>query len=179
MTVFSIARLVAAAAGANTINVPTVNIFLQKSPNKPSGDQRGITGANFEVVKDDTVIQTGTTGADGKVVMLVPGGSATLRITTPGATAEYAVTIRSDPIEAVTAVIGQKRRLRMLGYHLGHGLPDGNGVDTVAIPDVEMDRSIMEFEEDAPEINAAGNIDFVNGFTHPQFQSALTTAAGA
>ena len=37
----------------------------------------------------------------------------------------------------------------------------------------------MEFETDDPAINATGNIDFVNGFTHPQFQSALSTAAGA
>ena len=123
MSIFSIARLVNAAAGANTINVPTVNIFLHKSPGKPSGDQRGISGLNFQVVKDDAIIQTGTTGADGKVVMRVPGGSATLRITTPSAAAEYAVTIRNDPIEAVSTVIGQKRRLRMLGYHLGRAFP--------------------------------------------------------
>ena len=99
MSPITIARLVPGSTAANTVNIPTVNIFLHKSPGKPSGDKRGITGVAFQVVKSGAVIQTGTTGADGKVVMQVPGGSATLRITASGATADYDVSIRSDAIE--------------------------------------------------------------------------------
>ena len=179
MTIFSIARLVAGATAANTINIPTVDIFLQKSPNKPGGDKRGITGLDFEVQKNGAVIQTGTTGEDGKIVMRVPGGSATLRVTASGGTADYDVSIRNAAIEAVTTEAGQQRRLRMLGYHLGHVGPDGNGVDGAAAPSREMDRSLQEFQADTPAINVGGGAYNLTSLADARTQNALTAAAGA
>jgi hypothetical protein len=171
MSVTSIARLVPGAAAANTINIPTVNIFLQKSPGKPSGDQRGITGVNFQVVKNGAVIQSGTTPADGKIILQVPGGSATLRLTAGGATADYAVSVRNDAIEAASTAGGQQRRLRMLGYHLGHTGADGNGVDGSATPTTQFDRSVLEFQADANQQ--------MNGVAGAGTQGSLTSAAGA
>jgi hypothetical protein len=175
---FSIARLVSSSGAANTINIPIVEIFLQKSPNKPSGDKRGIT-TDFEVVKNGAVIQTGTTADDGKISMLVPGGAATLRVKAPGgAVAEYTVTIRNAAIEAVNTVEGVQRRLRMLGYHIGHTGTENVGVDGVAAPSKALDRAIQEFQADTPVLNGAtaNTIDSVaNVSTH----NALTAAAGA
>jgi hypothetical protein len=179
MSIFSIARLVTGSTAANTINIPTVNIFLQKSPNKPEKDKRGISGVSFEVVKDGVVIQNGTTGADGKIVMQVPGGAATLRITASGATVDYAVSIRNDAIEDVATPEGQKRRLRMLGYHLGHAGPEGNGVDGAVVPTREMDRSIQEFQADTAAINASGNANAISGVANNNTQNGLTAAAEA
>ena len=141
------ARLVPGSTGFNTINVRTVDIFLQKSPGKP-GDARGITGLHFEVVKDGATLQTGTTGADGKVQMRLPGGSATLRIAAGGVFAEYDVSIRDDAPEDIATLDGQKRRLRMLGYQIGHGGAEGVGVDGAATPDSAYDRCILEFQAD-------------------------------
>jgi hypothetical protein len=178
MSPFSIARLVPGSTAANTINIPTVEIFLQKSPNKPAGDQRGIV-IDFEVEKDGAIIQAGTTGPNGRVLMRVPGGSALLRIRAAGQTAEYAVSLRNAAIEGAATDAGQQRRLRMLGYHIGHSGPEGNGVDGAAVPSREMDRSIMEFQADTAAINAAGNADAISGVANGATQGQLTTAAGA
>jgi hypothetical protein len=178
MSPFAIARLVPGSTGANTINIPTVDIFLQRSPNKPAGDQRGIV-VDFEVIKDGAVIQAGTTGPDGKVVMRLPGGAATLRINAAGATAEYAVTLRSAAIEGVATSAGQQRRLRMLGYQIGHTGPEGNGVDGAAVPSPDMDRAIEEFQGDTAAINTAGNANSMTGVADAPTQNALTAAAGA
>ena len=178
MSPFSIARLVFGSTAANTINIPTVEIFLQKSPNKPSGDARGIV-AKFEVEKDGAVIQIGATGADGTVVMQVPGGSALLRVTSAGAIAEYAVKIRTSAIEAVTTPAGVQRRLRMLGYHIGHTGAEGNGVDGAANPNEKVDRSILEFQADTAAINATGAANAISSVADGTTQGQLTAAAGA
>jgi hypothetical protein len=178
MSPFAIARLVPGSTAANTINIPVVQIFLQKSPNKPSGDQRGIE-VDFEVVKNGAVIQAGRTGPDGKVDMRVPGGTATLRIRASGAVAEYTVTIRSAAIEGAATAAGQQRRLRMLGYHIGHTGAEGNGVDGAAVPSREVDRAILEFQADTPAINSAGNANAISGLADGTTQGQLTTAAGA
>jgi peptidoglycan hydrolase-like protein with peptidoglycan-binding domain len=171
MNVTSIARLMAGSAAFNTVNIPTVNIFLQKSPGKPSGDQRGITGVTFQVIKDGAEIQTGTTAADGKVVMQVPGGSAILRLNAGGASTDYNVSVRNDAIEGAGTDAGKQRRLRMLGYHLAHAGADGNGVDGSAIPSTQFDRSVLEFQADQGLA--------MDGIAGPATQGAITSAAGA
>jgi hypothetical protein len=178
MSVSPIARLVSGSSAFNTLNVRTVTIFLQKSPGKP-GDVRGINAQSFQVEKDGAVIQTGTTGADGKIRMRIEGGVSTLQLLAGATPAEYTVTIRDDAIEAVATPAGQQRRLRMLGYHIGHTGPEGNGVDGVAAPSPEMDRSILEFQADTPAINANGNANAMDSIAGNNTQNALTTAAGA
>jgi len=173
MSALPVARLFSGSSAFNTINVRTVELTFQKSPGKP-GDVRGISGQNFEVVKDGSVIQTGTTGADGKIQMRIQGGVSTLRLTTGGTPAEYTVTIRDDAIEAVNTPAGQQRRLRMLGYHIGHTGAEGNGVDGAAAPTPAVDRAVLEFQADNPtQIDMTGIADAANT------QPAMTTAAGA
>ena len=53
---------------------------------------------------------------------------------------------RTAAVEDNTQLIGRQKRLRMLGYHIGHDGPSGNGVG--APFNAEMDRSILEFQGD-------------------------------
>jgi len=178
MSLAPITRLVPGAPGFNTLNIRTVDIFLQKSPGKPSGDVRGINLLNFQVVKDGAVIQNGTTGADGRIRMRIQGGVSRLQLTGAAPVAEYDVIIRDDAAEAVATPAGQQRRLRMLGYHIGHAPPEGNGVDGAAVPIPEMDRSILEFQADTAAINVAGNANAISSIADNNTQNALTNAAG-
>jgi hypothetical protein len=178
MSVSTIARLIAGSSAFNTLSVRTVDIFFQKSPGKP-GAVRGINALSFQVVKDGAVIQTGTTGADGKIQMRIQGGVSTLQLPAGTAVAEYTVRIRDDAIEAAATPSGQQRRLRMLGYQIGHTGPEGNGVDGVAAPSREMDRSILEFQADTAAINAGGNANAMDSIAGNNTQNALTAAAGA
>jgi hypothetical protein len=174
-----IARQILGSSAFNTINVRTVEIFLQMSPGKPAGDVRGIGSANFQV-RDSTgaVIQAGVTPANGRILMQILGGVSTLQVLAGGTVAEYTVRIRGDAAEAVATPAGQRRRLRMLGYHIGHAGPEGNGVDAAAVPSRELDRSILEFQTDTAAINAAGNVDGMNSIADNATQNALTAAAG-
>jgi hypothetical protein len=174
MSVVPIARLAPGARGFNTLNIRTVKIFLQKSPGKPGGDIRGIDALTFQVVKDGGVIQTGTTGQDGLIRMRIQGGVSMLQLIGGAPVAEYEVTIRDDAIEAANTPEGQQRRLRMLGYQIGHTGPEGNGVDGVAAPGVALDRAILEFQAD----QAARNLT-IDSIAGNQTQNALVAEAGA
>jgi hypothetical protein len=92
--------------------------------------------------------------------------------------AQYAVSIRNAAAEAANTPAGQQRRLRMLGYHIGHAGPEGNGVDGAAAPSREMDRSVLEFQADTAAINAAGAANAITGVVDNNTQNALTAAAG-
>lgn len=174
MSLATISRLVPGAPGFNTLNIRTVEIFLQKSPGKPSGDVRGINTLNFQVEKDGAVIQSGTTGSDGRIRMRIQGGVSTLQLLGGSAVAEYEVSIRDDAIEAATTAEGQQRRLRMLGYQIGHLGPEGNGVDGTVAPGVAMDRAILEFQTDQAARNLA--IDSIVG---NNTRNAMVAEAGA
>jgi len=172
MSAAAIARLFSGSSALNTLNIRTVTLFFQKSPGKPgSGTARGISGLNFQVVKNGTVIQTGTTGADGQIRMRIQGGVSTLQLMTGGAVAEYTVSIRDDAAEGVATPEGQQRRLRMLGYQIGLTGADGNGVDGAAVPTVTIDRCLQEFQVDAGTATT-------NSLADAATQTALTTAAG-
>jgi hypothetical protein len=173
MSLAPITRLVPGAPGFNTLNIRSVDIFLQKSPGKPRGDVRGINSLSFQVVKDGAVIQNGTTGADGRIRMRIQGGVSTLQLLGSTPAAEYEVSIRDDAIEAVATPEGQQRRLRMLGYQIGHDGPEGNGVDGTVAPGVAMDRAILEFQTDQAARNLA--IDSIVG---NNTRNALTSEAG-
>lgn len=166
-----ISRQVQGSTGFNTLNLPpTVPIFFHKSPDAPSGDTRGIAGLQFQVTIAGSVVQSGTTGADGRVDVRVPvGGSSTLQIMVGGSViAEYQITVDSGAPDAVTTLTGQQQRLRMLGYHVGHTGTDGNGVDGVI--GAASESAILDFQADQGILT-----DAVVG---PITQGRLTTRAG-
>jgi len=142
----SISRLTNLANFFNTLNTRTVRIIFQKSPGKKGSDKRGIKNLDFQVVKSGAVIQSGQS-VDGIIDMLVRGGSSTLQIMVNGApVADYEVTIRSAAVEGNDQLVGRQKRLRMLGYQIGHDGAAGNGVG--APFNAAMDRSILEFQGD-------------------------------
>ena len=105
-----------------------VELYFQRSPG--FGDGRGIEALEYRVKAGDEVIQTGTTEADGRVEMLFRGEETSIELLAGEALlASYRVTLREEEIEHVTSTLGRQRRLRMLGYHLGHSGDDENGVD--------------------------------------------------
>jgi hypothetical protein len=165
-----VARLTSSATAFNTLNLPpAIPVHFHRSPDFPSGP-RGIAGLEFQVVVAGALISQGTTGADGRIdVRVPPGGSATLQLLSGGAVvAEYEVTIDSSPLsdlnagdaildpgsaaqaanEATNAVSirGTQERLRMLGYQIGHGGPEGTGVSGVMT--IEWERAVLDFQAD-------------------------------
>ncbi|MCB9845607.1 MAG: peptidoglycan-binding protein [Phycisphaeraceae bacterium] len=163
-------RLFSGSSASNTLNVRTVKFFFQKSPDKPSGDVRGIDGLDFRVMASGALVQQGRTGADGKIDLRIMPGGVELQLLFKGTpVASYAVKARDAAIEAATSIDGQQRRLRMLGYHLGRTGADGDGVDNSM--NVETDHAILQFQADQ-------SIDFT-GVVDAGTQTALTTQAGA
>lgn len=142
-----LARLLSSSGAHNTINLPTAEIFFQKSPGPAEGDARGIEGLDFQVVHGGRVVQSGQTGSDGHILMRVHGGTSRVELTFDGQpVAQYTFTVRDDPFEAATEITGVQRRLRSLGYHLGHAGTDSDGIDgTVG---AQTDKAILDFQID-------------------------------
>ncbi|HXB72167.1 MAG TPA: peptidoglycan-binding protein [Candidatus Acidoferrales bacterium] len=166
-----IARLVSSSAAFNTLALPPpVPIHLQRSPDFPGGAARGIDGLDFHVVSGGSLIQIGKTGADGKIDVRVPaGGSSTVQLLfNGGVVAEYEVTRDDTALAAVNTVLGQQQRLRMLGYQIGHGPPDGNGVDGNV--SLNFERSILDFQADQGIV--------LDGVVGSVTSGRLTTQAG-
>lgn len=152
------------------MNTRTVTIVLQKSPGKRGSDARGIGNVDFQVVSNGAVIQTGTTPANGEIRMRVRGGVSTLQLMVNGApVADYEVRIRTAAVEATTQTIGQLRRLRMLGYHVGHDGTDQNG--SITTINQVGDRAMLEFQADKDK-KMDGSLDNAT-------QTLLQTDAGA
>lgn len=130
----------------NLINTRTVEILFQRSPNlgEPA---RGIEGLSFQVRDSDGSLLQGLqrTGVDGRARVPVREGSALLDLVLgESVVTTYRITIRDEPIEpfadpapaGLTLTLdprkirkGLARRLRLLGYQIGDGGPEGNGVE--------------------------------------------------
>lgn len=166
MTTIAVARQVPGSGLFNTINFSVVEIRFQRSPGKGQ-DVRGIAGLEFQVELTGTIIQTGVTGKDGLVKMLIPLGAAQLQLLHKGQiVARYDVTIDEDALDSVDDAKGQQQRLRMLGYQQRHGGAFKDGVTGLkAAPtgkskkvesdqirtdpeDVGFERSILDFQVD-------------------------------
>jgi hypothetical protein len=166
MITVAIARQVPDSSLFNTINFPTVEIRFQRSPGKGQ-DVRGIAALDFQVESAGTIIQTGQTGKDGLIKMMIPGGAAQLQFLHKGQiVARYDVTIDADALDAIDKAKGQQQRLRMLGYQQRHAGDFKDGVTglkaaptgrskTVAPDEIRTDpedvgfeRSVLDFQVD-------------------------------
>jgi hypothetical protein len=189
----AVARLVPNSTAFNTLNTPpAIPIRFQKSADFPGGTPRGIQGLEFQVVVAGAVISIGTTGPDGKIdVRVPPGGSAKVQLMVAGkSVAEYEVTLDSSPLSDLntgdatldpgsgpqatneatnaTSIRGTQERLRMLGYQIGHGGPEGTGVSGVMT--LEWERGVIDFQADQNLL-----IDAKIG---PKTKASLRTRAG-
>jgi hypothetical protein len=142
-----LSRLVRDSQAHNTLDSRTLEVFFQKSPSWPEGDTRGIEHLDYEIVAGGTTIQSGSTGADGKIEVPVTGGQAELRLTFNGnPVATYQLSLRDDPFEAGNTILGVQRRLRTLGYHLAHAGDGQDGVDGDL--GLRTDKAILDFQID-------------------------------
>ncbi|KAA0214773.1 MAG: peptidoglycan-binding protein [Leptolyngbya sp. PLA3] len=142
-----ISRLVQSATAHNTINIPTVPVTFQRSPGVPTGNDRGIANMDFRVTSLGFVLQTGRTPADGRIDVRLIGGRATLQLLHNGnPVAEYDVRARTAALEPDNTINGIQRRLRMLGYQLGHDSATQDGITN----DITKltDRAIQDFQID-------------------------------
>jgi peptidoglycan hydrolase-like protein with peptidoglycan-binding domain len=154
----------------NTLSETSVDLFFQKSPTYPSGDKRGVKDLEYQVIgTDGSITQNGKTTDDGKITIRVRGGQATLQLLAAGAAVStYLIKIDNDAWEAKDSTKGVQRRLRSLGFHLGHTGPDTDGIDnTVNQP---TDAAIMHFQVDN-NLPLTGVFDAAN-------QNQLNTLAG-
>ena len=102
--------------------------------------------------------------------MSVRGASSTLELLYNGAVvAQYEVSATSAAFDPVANIEGQKQRLRLLGYQIGHSGADGNGVDNTNT--MEYERSVLDFQADSGILNDANVVAAV--------QNQLTADAGA
>ena len=154
----------------NVLNSRVIPIFFHRSPSNDNGGDRAIPGINWQVRAQGFVIQNGVTGNNGRIDMVVRGGSSTLELLHNGTVvASYEVRVSTGPLAAVGTVTGQQQRLRLLGYQIGHSGPDGNGVD--GTNNMQFERSILDLQADEGLYDDA----VVNAAT----QAQLTARAGA
>jgi hypothetical protein len=171
----SVARLLRESVNTlfNLINTRSVEIFFQMSPGRPSGDTRGVDTLEYNVFDSRGNQLQGPlqTGPDGRIQMLIRGGEGRLQVLFNGnPVCTYTVRIRDTAIEAVNTRVGIQRRLRLLGYHVGDGGAQNNGVTSNANPmNTETDRSILEYQTDQGQ-------DFTGLETNANLQNALTNA---
>lgn len=142
-----LSRLVRGSTAHNTLDSRTIEVFFNKSPAWPEGDDRGIEQLDYEIVAGGATVRSGTTDADGRIEVPVTGGQAELRLKFGGnPVATYQLNLRDDALEADDTITGVQRRLRILGYHLGHAGDDQDGVDG----DLgrKTDKAILDFQID-------------------------------
>jgi hypothetical protein len=116
--------------------VASVILYFQKYPGTAGSDaERGISGLPFTLTVDGAVVQTGTTGADGRIILEFPRDKIAL-LQILGSTYEIQVYRHLEPINSVQGV---QRRLNMFGYE--NGAIDG-------VIDQDTDFAILSFQAD-------------------------------
>lgn len=142
-----VSRLVRESSAHNTLDSRTIEVFFHKSPAWPEDDTRGIGQLDYEIVAHGVVVRSGTTEDDGRIEIPIVGGQAVLHLKFQGAdVATYQFNLSDDALEADTTIAGVQRRLRMLGYHLGHAGDGQDGIDG----DLggKTDKAILDFQID-------------------------------
>jgi outer membrane protein OmpA-like peptidoglycan-associated protein len=127
-----------------------IELFFQKFPGRFSDG--GIENVPFEFRVGGSLVSSGNTDADGKVtIILEPGQTGILHIFDM----DYEIQI-VETFETDTNLTGQQRRLRSLGYQLGHDGTEGNGVGVAR--NFNTERSILDFQADH-ELSIEGVVD--------------------
>ena len=162
---YNFARLVAMFQGQNVVNVPTVDIFIQKSPGTASV-ARGIQGLQYRVLINGIVRQQGTTPNNGRINVRVPPGPVPVLEIMGG---QFEIRRTAAAFANVNTPEGKKERLRFLGYQIGHTGANGNGVEDDTNPRMEYERSVLDFQ-------AAHSLDLDSD--RASIEAELTNQAG-
>jgi hypothetical protein len=143
-----VARLIMLFNAFNAVNEVVVDLYFQRIPGVPHGADRGIKDLEYTVTTSaGEIIQRGKTGPDGKIQLRIRGGRSVVTLTRGGSPlASYEVSSSPAALRAVNTREGQQERLRLLGYQIGHGGADGDGVD--GVENFEFERSLTDFQVD-------------------------------
>lgn len=129
------------------VNAQLLELYFQKSPGRGLAPDQGIADLEYEIRIGGKTTQTGKTGKDGLIKVIALGPEIALDLRAGGKTvASYKLIWTSDALEAPGTVAGRQRRLRLLGYQIGHGGADGTGVDGAVGGATE--RSTLDFQVD-------------------------------
>jgi hypothetical protein len=167
----NVARLIKGFNAFNAINEITVDIWFQKFPGVPHGNDRGIADIEYTVTTPaGELIQQGRTPADGKIPLRIRGAMSVLKLVRGGVhLATYEVSATNAAFRAAGTREGQKERLRMLGYQVGRGGADHDGVD--GVDNLEFERSLLDYQVDSGVVADAK--------PEPAVQNRLTADAGS
>ncbi len=140
-------RLHDASTAHNVVVMKTVELYFQKSPGMDTGDHRQIRNLRYQVRREGIIVQAARMAADGQIKLRCPPGVTTIELMAANrVVAKYDITFTDAAIPAVATPRGQQRRLRMLGYHLGHAGLFRDGVDgTVG---AKTERAILDYQAD-------------------------------
>lgn len=139
-----VARLVQQFGQFNALNARTVNVYFQSYPGPPERDQRGIEDLEYSVRVDGEEVQSGRTGANGRVrVRLEVGKTTTVRAM--GTDYELSALGALHPIEEFRGV---QQRLGMLGYYAETLHGDNRRADTLHNPNEATERALLHFQAD-------------------------------
>ncbi len=152
-----ISRLPSESRAHNSVVLYNVELWFQKSPGIPESDHREIRDLHYQLRREGAIVRSASVASNGRISFRTPPGQTIVELLVGSrVVASYLVTVGEQALPAVTAVIGQQRRLRMLGYHLGHGGPSGDGVD--GIMGTRTERALLNFQADKG-IAIVGNAD--------------------
>lgn len=150
-----VARLPSNSDAHNLVVMRNVELWFQKSPGYPREQIRPL---RYQLRREGIIIRTAAVNIAGKISFRAPLGSETIveLLVDNRVAASYRVIVEEHALEPVTTVTGQQRRLRMLGYHLGHSGPSGDGVD--GSMGSRTERAILDYQADKG-IAITGNAD--------------------
>lgn len=136
-------RTAEATEDVNTIVLPTVPIRFQIAPGTGAG--LGIENAAYTITVNGTQYSTGSTNADGEVMVPLCPSGAVVRIFET----EYTVTIHADGLVDITTLRGRQKRLDHLGYLTGYQLtPIASDVPDDGTDGPRTQQAIMNFQTD-------------------------------
>lgn len=161
-----VARTAVDQQGVNTIVVLTYPVRFQFAPG--AADGIGIAGAPFVATSGGVEIASGTTDANGEVLIpIVPLFAAPVTVTILGS--DYVFSFH--PQAKVETLAGAQQRLDKLGYMSGYQLtPLGSKAADDGLDGVKTQQSLMNFQSDE---NLA-----LDGKLGPQTRQALVSKTG-
>ena len=136
----SVSRACAGVENKNRLRAHRIKVYVQRYPGKLGEDkERGVTETpEFKIAIDGVVMQWGNLEEDGSLEALIPGGcAATLEVL--GTTYDLKILTSLEPHDSL---LGQQRRLNLLGYYDAR-VDDKWGVRTdVATLDFQADSGL-------------------------------------
>lgn len=143
--VIVVSRLVRTHQAYNTINVPTVKVYVQRFPGRPEQDNRGVASLDYRITCDDVTVRQAQTPATGEIEVRLPPG---MRISVHTLGSEYRIS-RLAALHPGTEHRGVQQRLQMLGYHVGALHGNADPASDYVNPDADTEHAMLDFQCDS------------------------------